>query len=189
MTSKTKSGKGSEETIAALTQNMVTALTTKTVEDPDSTRIMVLLSTTTGSRRQSTQQERAISMLEALEIPFETLNCTLPENKERRDNYFELSGIRGDFPQFFLRHGSEETPTFLGQFEDIEGINEKSNWPPESLEKNDKTWDSVMGTTNKYNGKGWCVDDDSDSDLSGGGGIYGDLDDDDEDGGNVYAGL
>lgn len=188
------SGKGSEETIAALTKNMVTSLTTKTVQDRDSTRIMVLTSTTSGSRRQLSQQERSIAMLEALEIPFETLNCALPEFKTQRDDFFEMSGIKGEFPQFFLIKGSEGTTTFLGQFDEMEKCNERSNWPKDSIKDGDITWDSIMGTKAKYNGKGIHpgeADDDSEG-SGGGGGIYGALDDNDEEGGgggNIYAGL
>jgi hypothetical protein len=131
-------------------------------------------------------------MLEALEIPFELLNCAMPENKEERDSYFDVSGIRGEFPQFFLRKGSETPATFLGQFDDIEKINERSNWPKSILKEDETTWDSLFGTTNTYNGKGISVGDGDDaSDGSGGGGgIYGELDDDEDGGGgNIYAGL
>ena len=211
-----KSGKGSQETIAALTQNQVTSLTGKTwMGDPFQNRILVLLSTTSGSRRQVSQTERAIAMLEALEIPFETLNCTLPEHRERRDTYFEISGIRGEYPQIFLIKGGEgeegagegaggsdgtesSSTTYLGQFDDMEQCNEKSNMKEDQLSPTDMTWDKIMGTpTNTYNHKGISLDgdhnDDDSSSAGGGGGIYGALDDDDDDGGggggNIYADL
>ena len=197
-TNVNKSGKASEETIAKLTQNMVTSLTSKTIADKSIRRILVLVSTTSGSRRQLSCQERSISMLEALEIPFETLNCALPEHRQRRDELFDISGVRGDFPQFFLFKGGDDddggAPEFLGQFDDMETCNEKSNLPADALKETDVTWDKIMGTKNKYNNKGVSLDGvDDDSEGSGGadGGIYGGLDDDDDEegGGNIYAGL
>lgn len=184
------SGKGSKDVITKLTQNMVTSLTDKRLADQSQTRILVLVSTTSGSRRQLSQQERSIAMLEALEIPFETLNCTMPEHRARRDAYFEQSGVRGEFPQFFLLRGDnnkkDSNSIFLGQFDDMEACNENSNMPNESLKEDDLTWDKIMGTTNEYNHKGITLDganDDDDSDGSGGaeGGIYGALDSDDDD--------
>ena len=193
-----KSGNASKETIAKLTQNMVTSLTDKTLEDASQDRILVLVSTTSGSRRQLSHQERAIAMLEALEIPFETLNCAMPEHRARRDAYFEISGVRGDFPQFFLLKGGDaqasQDPAFLGQFDDMERCNEKSNMPASDLTESDITWDKIMGTTKKYNNKGISLDggndDDSDGSGGGGGGIYGALSDDEDEGaGNIYADL
>ena len=201
MSSKAKTGNASKETIAALTKNTVTSLTGKTLDDTNTQdRILVLVSTTSGSRRQLSHQERSIAMLEALELPFETLNCTMPEHRERRDAYFEQSGVRGEFPQFFLLKGggggNETSSTFLGQFDDMERCNEKSNMKADQLTETDLTWDKIMGTTNKYNHKGIQLDGDNDDDDSdgsggGGGGIYGALDDDDEDGGggNIYSDL
>ncbi|CAB9504110.1 expressed unknown protein [Seminavis robusta] len=175
----------SKETAAdILIKNTTTSLTRKTVDDPTTIRIMVLVSTTSGSRRQLSNQERSIAMLEALGIPFETLNCAMPEYREERDIYFELSGVQGDYPQFFLIKPSAEDDdkktTYLGQFDDMEGCNERSNLPKESLKESDVTWDSIMGTTDTYNNKGFnpgegAVDDDDDSVGSGGGGIYADL--------------
>jgi len=127
-------------------------------------------------------------------LRFRKHSCTMPEHRQRRDELFDISGVRGDFPQFFLLKGAEE-PQFLGQFDDMEACNEHSNQPASSLKEDDLTWDKIMGTTKTYNNKGYSLDgganDDDDSIGSGGGGgIYGELDDDDDGGGgNIYADL
>ena len=169
-----------ETEVEKLIKNTTTSLTQKTVQDRSSTRIMMLLSTTSGSRRQLSQQERSIAMLEALEIPFETLNCAMPEFREQRDEFFDISGVRGDFPQFFLINPPQDngaTTVYLGQFPDIERVNEQSNLPKADLNDSHVTWDSIFGTTNKYNHKGIRpgeVEDDDDESV-GSGGLYADL--------------
>ena len=197
------SGKASEDTIARLTANMVTSLTTKTLEDSTEPYLLVLVSTTSGSRKQLSQQERSIAMMEALELPFELLNCALPENRDRRNGLFEISGIRGNYPQFFKISGTppkEATnnsddaqndqeppkPEFVGSYEDIEGINENSNVDAKELKEDDLTWDRLMGTTNKYDKRARNVNVDLGAasahsrDSAGSGGIYGALDDSDK---------
>jgi hypothetical protein len=172
----------SEETaLNKFIKNTTTSLSHKRVEDPTSTRILMLISTTSGSRRQLSEQERSIAMLEALEIPFETLNCAMPEYRDQRDHFFDISGVRGEFPQFFLISPKAEegkTQVFLGQYPDIERVNEHSNLPKSALKETDVTWDSVMGTTNKYNQKGVTpgeVENDDDDESVGSGGLYADL--------------
>jgi hypothetical protein len=170
-----------ETALDKLIKNTTTSLSHKRVEDPTSTRILMLISTTSGSRQQLSQQERSIAMLEALEIPFETLNCAMPEYLEQRDHFFDMSGVRGDFPQFFLISPQAEagkTEVYLGQYPDIERINELSNLPKSALKDTDVTWDSIMGTTNRYNHKGVSVgeiDNDDDNESVGSGGLYADL--------------
>lgn len=186
------SGRGTNETVARLTENMVTSWTTKTIDDEMMTRILVLVSTTSGSRKQLSQQERAIAMLEALDIPFETLNGALPEYRQRRDALFDLSGIRGNYPQFFKIEAGETA--FAGRYEDIETINENSNVPVKDLQDEDLTWDRLMGTTDKYDKRAKNIDIDLGADSAhstgGGGGIYGELDDSDHSGGgNIYDDL
>ncbi|CAB9504770.1 expressed unknown protein [Seminavis robusta] len=169
-----------EKAVDMLLKNTTTSLTQKTVDDPNSTRIMVLVSTMSGSRRQLSRQERSIAMLEALGIPFETMNCAMQEFTNQRDNYFEISGVQGDYPQFFLITGGTKEAAYLGQFDDMQACNEKSNLPKESIKDSDATWDSIMGTTNKYNHKGYnaeeAVDENDDDSIgSGAGGIYANL--------------
>jgi hypothetical protein len=60
---------------------------------------------------------------------------------------FEISGIRGKYPQFFVM--DEEKITFLGDWAEVEALNDASSLPHEILEYNPKimTWDRVLGKT------------------------------------------
>jgi hypothetical protein len=46
-----------------------------------------------------------------------------PSNNDRRNTLFEISGIRGNYPQFFLVQSNNKT-IFLGNFETIESMND-----------------------------------------------------------------
>jgi len=119
--------------------------------------ILILISSLSGSLLQKNHQDSAIRMFQALEIPYETIDCSLPENKEKRDSFFKISGIRGNFPQFFTCAESDKTYSYVGQFYDMDDINEKSSLPPDMIMPFDVTWDKLFGrtiNTNTHNHKG-----------------------------------
>lgn len=66
---------------------------------------------------------------------------------DRRDTLFELSGIRGKYPQFFLIDERKQELTFLGDWEAIEGVNDATSLPREILNANPSivTWEDVLG--------------------------------------------
>eukprot|EP00934_Nitzschia_sp_Nitz4_P002079 Nitzschia sp. Nitz4//scaffold149_size55946//45925//48045//NITZ4_006602-RA/size55946-processed-gene-0.33-mRNA-1//-1//CDS//3329536833//2079//frame0 len=88
-------------------------------------RVIVLVSKGFGSPEQRSQQDRAITMLRAKGIPFEEVDGSDPACKDRRNELFAISGMRGKYPQFFSPAGG--TLTFLGMFEAIEAMNEQGN--------------------------------------------------------------
>ena len=65
----------------------------------------------------------------------------------RRNKLFEISGIRANYPQFFLVNEDEAMPRFLGDWETIEAVNDASSLPDEILEANPSimTWENVLG--------------------------------------------
>ena len=45
--------------------------------------------------------------------------------KERRNELFDISGIRGKYPQFFLVKDEDGPTTFLGDFDTFEWLNDE----------------------------------------------------------------
>ncbi len=85
-------------------------------------KLIVLVSKSFGTIAQKTNQDRAITMLSGKQIPFEEVDGSDPGRKDRRDELFMISGIRGNYPQFFLETGDQTT--FLGDFDALEALNE-----------------------------------------------------------------
>lgn len=66
----------------------------------------------------------------------------------RRNELFSTSGIRANYPQFFLVD-EDQTISFLGDYEKINAVNDASSLPEEVLDANPSimTWDKVMGSS------------------------------------------
>ena len=117
--------------------------------------ILMLRSVASGNRAQKQNQERAIQMFTALDIPHKVLDCALPENKEERDKLFQVSGVRGNYPQFFTctKEYSEDEQwsrpkyEYVGQYYNMQQINENSTMDASLLMHFDMTWDKLMGST------------------------------------------
>ena len=117
--------------------------------------ILMLRSVESGNRAQKQHQERAVQMFTALDIPHEILDCALPENKEERDKLFQVSGVRGNYPQFFTctkeysddEKWSRPNYAYVGQYYNMQQINENSAMDPSLLMHFDMTWDKLMGST------------------------------------------
>lgn len=69
-----------------------------------------------------------------------------PHSTSSRNELFSISGIRGNYPQFFLAYPDGST-TFLGNWEKIEAINDNSDLPDSVLEQHPEieTWNKVFG--------------------------------------------
>lgn len=68
-----------------------------------------------------------------------------PDHKESRDELFQISNIRGHYPQFFFVHSSGAT-SFFGGYDKLEEVNEASGLPKDILEQHPEieTWDKVF---------------------------------------------
>jgi hypothetical protein len=113
-------------------------------------RMLILTSSMSMSREIAQQQERAITLLRAKGIEFETLDGALAVNKTRRNELFALSGLRAQYPQFFLVHedaDDEKRLTFFADWETLEAINDASKMPAHILDANPSilTWDRALG--------------------------------------------
>lgn len=112
-------------------------------------RMLILTSSMSMSREIAQQQERAVTLLRAKGIEFETLDGALAVNKTRRNELFALSGLRAHYPQFFLVHegNDEKSLTFFADWETLEAINDASKMPEHILDANPSilTWDRALG--------------------------------------------
>lgn len=112
--------------------------------------ILMMITNMGMNRTQVQNQQRAAMLMNALHIPYETIDGSDPANKDSRNALFKLSDMRGMYPQFFVvSEGDNGDPhtTFLGDWETVEGINDSSSLPDELLEANPTllTWDRVPG--------------------------------------------
>ncbi|KAG7341581.1 SH3-binding, glutamic acid-rich protein [Nitzschia inconspicua] len=89
-------------------------------------KLIVLMSKSSGILSQRTNQDRAFAMLKGKfqMDDMETVDGSDPANKDLRNMLFDTSGIRGNYPQFFLKSADGSATSFLGDFEWIENANE-----------------------------------------------------------------
>jgi hypothetical protein len=141
------------------------AIVEKNDEEPrnngntDATFILVLCSTLGSQHR--TREQRALMWLDSLGILYQRVDGSDPENKQQRNQLFEISRLRGEYPQFFVvtNSGHDATATnftshntkFLGDYDTVEGIHDASSLPAEILEANPNiiTWDRIPGLQRK----------------------------------------
>jgi hypothetical protein len=109
--------------------------------------MLVLCSGQSLSRELVANQEKAFTILQACGIPFTTLDGAAPENKDRRNELFDMSGIRAKYPQFFILHEDENgattthsMTTFWGNWDTFEYANEEGTLAAEFFNiSNDST--------------------------------------------------
>ncbi|KAI9907423.1 hypothetical protein PsorP6_004405 [Peronosclerospora sorghi] len=103
----------------------------------------------TSSMVSITEQKSDISHLKQLldgkKIPYTEVDCSLEENRETRNRYFQISGIRANYPQVFLQDPEGKDIEYIGSFKEIQELNEMNDIPPEILKANNiKTLASVF---------------------------------------------
>mmetsp|Transcript_7824 Transcript_7824/g.11571 ORF Transcript_7824/g.11571 Transcript_7824/m.11571 type:complete len:91 (-) Transcript_7824:621-893(-) len=60
-------------------------------------------------RRQASNQSKTMTILDGKKVPFEKVDGMDPEQRDRRNELFNISGIRGNYPQV----SSTIAPSFL----------------------------------------------------------------------------
>ena len=110
-------------------------------------KLLCLISKGVHDRRQSANQGKALDWLSSRHVPHTVIDGMDADQHEKRNKLFGISGIRGNYPQFFFEH-QDGTITFLGNFDKIESLNETSGLPPEVLAQHPEvdTWDKVFGS-------------------------------------------
>mmetsp|Transcript_7793 Transcript_7793/g.16273 ORF Transcript_7793/g.16273 Transcript_7793/m.16273 type:complete len:144 (-) Transcript_7793:91-522(-) len=87
---------------------------------------------------QAGNTRRCIDLLIAKKVKYRDVDGSDSEQKEERDSLFQISGVRGNYPQLFVSVSSSPPtpPEFLGAWEKIEEMNELNDLPREVLEAN-----------------------------------------------------
>ena len=83
----------------------------------EATRVTFLVSTYGDAHGDSQNMSKII--LDGYKIKYELVDGALPEFKQRRDELFKISGIRGNYPQLFV------DGKFIGSSKDIIDLNEE----------------------------------------------------------------
>eukprot|EP00539_Tryblionella_compressa_P010703 CAMPEP_0178782662 /NCGR_PEP_ID=MMETSP0745-20121128/3269_1 /TAXON_ID=913974 /ORGANISM="Nitzschia punctata, Strain CCMP561" /LENGTH=1672 /DNA_ID=CAMNT_0020440117 /DNA_START=1 /DNA_END=5016 /DNA_ORIENTATION=- len=88
-------------------------------------KLLVLISKTPGVVKQRINQDRAMAMLKGKfqMADMEQVDGSDPASKDQRNRLFDISGITGCYPQFFLKR-DENSVAYLGDFNWIERANE-----------------------------------------------------------------
>ena len=95
--------------------------------DSDTSYHHVLLQTCvvlTSSMVSITEQKYEIGHLKQLldgnKIVYTEVDCSLEENRDTRNLYFEASGIRANYPQVFLQDPEGKKIQYIGSFKEIQ---------------------------------------------------------------------
>jgi len=92
---------------------------------PTGSFVLVLMSSQSLSRDQTASYQRASSILQGHRIHFEELDGALPKNRDRRNELFELSGVRAKYPQFFIVNQGHTS--YWGDWDALHFCNENGN--------------------------------------------------------------
>jgi len=100
-----------------------------------SATVVLLLSSTTTDSAQEIGQRRVTDALISKKVVYSTVDGSLPEEKERRDQLFSVSSLRGKYPQVFIEKEGGEL-VFVGQWDKIQELLECDDIPSEVLAAN-----------------------------------------------------
>jgi len=104
-----------------------------------------LVSNGVSDSKQAARQRNAKTILMARQIPYMEVDGMNPNDKDRRNELFKVSGIRGAYPQFFFLYKSGEA-SFLGDWDTFEDLNDTTSIPKDVLANNPniETWDKIF---------------------------------------------
>jgi hypothetical protein len=113
----------------------------------DPKKLICLVSKGCHDRVQTANQSRALNWLASRKVPHTIVDGMDPEQREERDKLFEISAIRGNYPQFFFEFQDGQI-NFFGNFDKIETLNETSGLPLEMLAQHPEleTWGKMFGS-------------------------------------------
>eukprot|EP00986_Skeletonema_menzelii_P003511 scaffold1089_cov131-Skeletonema_menzelii.AAC.4 len=83
--------------------------------------LVVLISEGNFNFTQTANQKNALQLLTDFSLSYTTIDGMDPTQREKRNELFDISGIRGNYPQFFLCKNQEYE--FLGNYEWLESCN------------------------------------------------------------------
>eukprot|EP00980_Cylindrotheca_fusiformis_P019294 scaffold6614_cov88-Cylindrotheca_fusiformis.AAC.5 len=104
--------------------------TMKKEQEEEGPQLLLLISNISGNRQQDANQTMVLNNLKSNGLePIMLLDGSDPQNKIRRNELFEISGLRAKYPQLFvvLNDDDDKTTTttkFIGDFETIQDMKE-----------------------------------------------------------------
>ncbi|KAK1745047.1 hypothetical protein QTG54_004338 [Skeletonema marinoi] len=110
-------------------------------------KLICLVSQGCHDRAQETNQSVALRWFNSKQIPYTTVDGMDPNQRQKRNELFDISGLRGNYPQFFFEY-QNGTIQYLGNFSTLERLNESSNLPLEVLSRHVEieTFDKIFGS-------------------------------------------
>mmetsp|Transcript_19594 Transcript_19594/g.27568 ORF Transcript_19594/g.27568 Transcript_19594/m.27568 type:complete len:121 (-) Transcript_19594:400-762(-) len=107
--------------------------------------LVFLMSNGVSDSRQSSNQRRAHTILNAKKVPYMEVDGMDPDQIERRNELFKVSGKRGQYPQFFFLY-EDSTASYIGGYEKLSELNDSSNFSYSILAANPniETWEKVF---------------------------------------------
>ncbi|GKZ00081.1 hypothetical protein MPSEU_000961500 [Mayamaea pseudoterrestris] len=103
--------------------NTMSSQTTTAPAKASTAHFLVLCSGMSLKRESVANQEMAYTILDGLNLPYDKLDGAEPVNKDRRNELFDISGIRGQYPQFFIVH--QGVTTYFGDWEYFQYANDE----------------------------------------------------------------
>jgi hypothetical protein len=81
--------------------------------------LTILISEGNFNYTQAANQKSAIQLAIDLSLPYKLVDGMDPNQREKRNALFDISGVRGNYPQLFLTRGEggDEVNEFLGDYE------------------------------------------------------------------------
>lgn len=94
-------------------------------------QFLVLVSELSSFREVTANQQMSFSILNGMSLKYKVLDGAAPQNKKRRDELFDLSGVRAEYPQFFVVEGDDvnniQATSYAGDWDWFKGMNENNN--------------------------------------------------------------
>ncbi|ETI37451.1 hypothetical protein, variant 2 [Phytophthora nicotianae CJ01A1] len=81
---------------------------------------VVLTSSMVSIAEQKYEIGHLKQLLDGNKITYTEVDCSLEENRDTRNRYFEVSGIRANYPQVFLQDPEGKDIQYIGSFKEIQ---------------------------------------------------------------------
>jgi short subunit dehydrogenase-like uncharacterized protein len=85
--------------------------------------LVVLISQQSLDRNVKSNQERALLILDSKQLPYTTIDGADPQHQALRNKFFQISGLRGKYPQFFFVNDGEEMQ-YVGDWDHFQSLHE-----------------------------------------------------------------
>eukprot|EP00607_Mallomonas_marina_P008207 CAMPEP_0182416614 /NCGR_PEP_ID=MMETSP1167-20130531/973_1 /TAXON_ID=2988 /ORGANISM="Mallomonas Sp, Strain CCMP3275" /LENGTH=177 /DNA_ID=CAMNT_0024589553 /DNA_START=85 /DNA_END=618 /DNA_ORIENTATION=+ len=112
-------------------------------------KCILLMSSTASDAIVEQNQRRILDLMAAHKVDYIEIDGANPDNKEKRNELFNVSKSRGKYPQCFIE--KEGNIRFIGLWEEIESLVENDSLPQEILSANPDmpTFNKIFSTVHR----------------------------------------